>query len=125
VVTKIHASNGDVFVTGIGRANDVPNAQVVLDESAINWVYVSNVNNDFQKIEPSNLLTQLQTFEQVSAAGNVVSNVIEFKNVTTGLVTVANVQVGSNISVTGLIDPNKKYLPMVDHDGFLNSPQCT
>jgi len=118
VVTKIHASNGDVFVTGIGRANDVPNAQVVLDESAINWVYVSNVNNDFQKIEPSNLLTQLQTFEQVSAAGNVVSNVIEFKNVTTGLVTVANVQVGSNISVTGLIDPNKKYLPMVDHDGF-------
>jgi len=118
VVTKIHASNGGVFVTGIGRANDVPNAQVVLDESEINWVYVNTVNNDFKKIEPSNLLTQLQTFEQVSAAGNVVSNVIEFKNVTTGLVTTSNLQVGSNISVTGLIDPNKKYLPMVDHDGF-------
>jgi hypothetical protein len=118
VVTKIHASNGGVFVTGIGRANDVPNAQVVLDEGDINWVYVNDENNDFKKIEPSNLLTQLQTFEQVSAAGNVVSNVIEFKNVTTGLVTTSNLQVGSNISVTGLIDPNKKYLPMVDHDGF-------
>jgi len=118
VVTKIHASNGGVFVTGIGRANDVPNAQVVLDESEINWVYVNTVNNDFKKIEPSNLLTQLQTFEQVSAAGNVVSNVIEFKNVTTGLVTTSNLQVGSNISVTGLIDPINKYLPMVGTDGF-------
>ena len=118
VVTKVHASNGGVFVTGIGRANDVPNAQVVLDESEINWVYVNTVNNDFKKIEPSNLLTQLQTFEQVSAAGNVVSNVIEFKNVTTGLVTTSNLQVGSNISVTGLIDPINKYLPMVGTDGF-------
>ena len=119
LVTKIHPANGAVFVTGIGRANDVPNAQIVLDEDAINYVYVNNVNNDFKKIEPSNLLTQLQTFEQVSAAGNVVSNTMEFNNVTTGLVTVANVEVGSNISVVGLADPNNKYLPMVNHDGFL------
>ena len=118
VVTKIHQSNGGVFVTGIGRANDVPNAQIVLDESDINWVYVNNVNNDFQKIEPSNLFTQLQTLQQVTDTGNTTSNTIRFTNVTTGLVTTSNLQVGSNISVTGLIDPNKKYLPMVDHDGF-------
>ena len=118
VVTKIHASNGGVFVTGIGRANDVPNAQVVLDESAINWVYVNTVNNDFKKIEPSNLLTQLQTLQQVTDTGNTTSNTIQFTNTTTGLVTTSNLQVGSNISVTGLTDPNKKYLPMVDHDGF-------
>ena len=60
IVTKVHESNGGVFVTGIGRANDIPNAQIVLDEDAINYVYVNNVNNDFKKIEPSNLLTQLQ-----------------------------------------------------------------
>ena len=118
VVTKINQSNGGVFVTGIGRANDVPNAQIVLDESEINWVYVSNVNNNFQKIEPSNLLTQLQTLQQVTDTGNTTSNTIRFTNVTTGLVTTSNLQIGSNISVTGLIDPNKKYLPMVDHDGF-------
>ena len=119
VVTKIHASNGGVFVTGIGRANDIPNAAIVLDEDAINYVYVNNVNNDLKKIEPSNLLTQLQTFEQVSAAGNVVSNTMEFNNATTSLVTVANVEVGSNISVAGLIDSTNKHVPMVGLDGYL------
>ena len=114
VVTKIHASNGSVFVTGIGRANDVPNAQLAYDNSDINWVYVNNVNNDFKKIEPSNLLTKLQTLEQVVNTGNTVSNIINV----TGLTTTANVEVGSNISVAGLADPNKKYLPMVNHDGF-------
>jgi hypothetical protein len=119
VVVKKGETNGTIFVTGIGRANDVPNAQIVLDESDINYVYVNNENNDFKKIEPSNLLTQLQTFEQVSAAGNVVSNVMEFNNTTTGLVTVANVEVGSNISVAGLIDSTNKHVPMVGLDGYL------
>ena len=119
VVTKIHASNGGVFVTGIGRANDIPNAAIVADETDINYVYVNDQNNDLKKILPTNLLTQLQTFEQVSAAGNVVSNTMEFNNTTTGLVTVANVEVGSNISVTGLVDATNKHVPMVGLDGFL------
>ena len=114
VVTKIHASNGSVFVTGIGRANDVPNAQLAYANSDINWVYVNNENNDFKKIEPSNLLTKLQTLEQVVNTGNSVSNIINV----TGLTTTANVEVGSNISVIGLADPNNKYFPMVNHDGF-------
>ena len=118
VVTQIHQSNGGVFVTGIGRANDVPNAQVVLDEGDINWVYVNDENNDFQKIEPSNLLTQLQTLQQVTDTGNTTSNTIQFTNATTGLVTTSNLKVGSNISVTGLTDPINKYLPMVNTDGF-------
>ena len=50
VVTKIHASNGSVFVTGIGRANDVPNAQLAYDNSDRNWVYVNNVSSEFKKI---------------------------------------------------------------------------
>ena len=118
VVAKIGETNGTVFVTGIGRANDVPNAQIVLDEGDINWVYVSDVNNDFQKIEPSNLLTQLQTLQQVTDTGNATSNTIRFTNATTGLVTTSNLNVGSNISVSGLKDPINKYLPMVNHDGF-------
>jgi hypothetical protein len=123
IVTKSGGGTGSIFVTGVGRANDVPNAQIVEDEGDINWVYVNNVNNDFKKIVPSNLLTQLQTLEQVSAAGNNVSNIISFSNVTTGIVTTGNVQVGSNISVIGLTDPSNKYLPMVDTTGtFIKSP---
>ena len=118
VVTKIHASNGGVFVTGIGRANDIPNAPIVLDETDINYVYVNNENNDLKKIEPSNLLTQLQTLQQVTDTSNTTSNTIRFTNATTGLVTTGNVEVGSNISVTGLADPINKYLPMVGTDGF-------
>ena len=118
VVVKVGETNGTIFVTGIGRANDVPNAQIVLDEGDINWVYVNDVNNDFKKIEPSNLLTQLQTLQQVTDTGNTTSNTIQFTNVTTGLVTTGNVEIGSNISVTGLTDPNNKYLPMVGTDGF-------
>jgi len=119
VVVKVGENNGTIFVTGIGRANDVPNAQIVLDEGDINWVYVSDQNNDFQKIEPSNLLTQLQTLQQVTDTGNTTSNTIQFTDVTTGLVTVANVEVGSNISVAGLIDAVNKHVPMVGTDGFL------
>jgi predicted acyltransferase (DUF342 family) len=119
VVTKIHDANGAVFVTGIGRANDIPNAPIVLDETDINYVYVNNVNNDLKKIEPSNLLTQLQTLQQVTDTSNTTSNTIQFTNATTGLVTTGNVEVGSNISVIGLADPINKYLPMVGTDGFL------
>ena len=118
VVAKIGETTGTVFVTGIGRANDVPNAQIVFDEGDINWVYVSDVNNDFQKIEPSNLLTQLQTLQQVTDTGNATSNTIRFTNATTGLVTTSNLNVGSNISVIGLTDPTNKYIPMVNTDGF-------
>jgi hypothetical protein len=118
VVVKVGETNGTIFVTGIGRANDVPNAQIVLDEGDINWVYVNDVNNDFKKIEPSNLLTQLQTLEQVSAAGNTTSNIMSFTNSTTSIVTSSNAIVGGNISVADLTDPLKKHLPMVDSDGF-------
>jgi len=118
VVTRKHENSGAIFVTGVGRANDIPNAPIVADETDINYVYVNNENNDLKKILPTNLLTQLQTFEQVSAAGNTVSNIMTFTNATTGIITTGNVEVGSNISVVGLSDPNNKYLPMVGTDGF-------
>ena len=118
VCTRSDKNSGTIFVTGIGRSNDIPNAQIVLDESDINYVYVNDQNNDLKKIIPSNLLTQLQTFEQVSAAGNTVSNIMTFTNTYTSIVTSSNINVGGNISVSDLTDPQKKYLTMVNQDGF-------
>jgi hypothetical protein len=112
-------SNGIVNVTGVGRSNDIPNAPIVADEGDINYVYVNDVNNDLKKILPTNLLTQLQTLQQVTDTGNTTSNTIQFTNVTTGLVTTSNLQVGSNISVAGLVDATHKHVPMVGLDGFL------
>jgi hypothetical protein len=112
-------SNGIVNVTGVGRSNDIPNAPIVADEGDINYVYVNDANNDLKKILPTNLLTQLQTLQQVTDTGNTTSNTIQFTNTTTGLVTTSNIEVGSNISVAGLVDATHKHVPMVGLDGFL------
>ena len=122
VVTKLHQSNGSVYVTGVGRANDIPNAAIVADEGDINYVYVNGVNNDLKKILPTNLLTQLQTLQQVTDTGNTTSNTIQFTNATTGLVTTSNLQVGSDISVGGLT-PNK--FPIVGTGNFLEDSLIT
>src|SRR6056300_1003045 len=119
LVVKGHPSTGIVSVTGVGRSNDITNAPIVADEGDINYVYVNDNNNDLKKILPTNLLTQLQTLQQVTDTGNTTSNTIQFTDVTTGLVTVANVEVGSNISVAGLADATNKHVPMVGLDGFL------
>src|SRR5210317_1272390 len=73
-------SNGIVNVTGVGRSNDIPNAPIVADEGDINYVYVNDANNDLKKILPTNLLTQLQTLQQVTDTGNTTSNTIQFTN---------------------------------------------
>jgi hypothetical protein len=119
LVVKGHPSTGIVSVTGVGRSNDIPNAPIVADETDINYVYVNDTNNDLKKILPTNLLTQLQTLQQVTDTGNTTSNTIQFTNATTGLVTTSNLQVGSNISVAGLVDATHKHVPMVGLDGFL------
>src|SRR6056300_505858 len=78
LVVKGHPSTGIVSVTGVGRSNDIPNAPVVADEGDINYVYVNDANNDLKKILPTNLLTQLQTLQQVTDTGNTTSNTIQF-----------------------------------------------
>jgi hypothetical protein len=99
--------------------------KLLLDETAINWVYVNDANNDLKKIEPSNLLTQLQTLQQVTDTGNTTSNTIQFTNVTTGLVTVWERRSGwKHCSEWSQQTLNKKYLPMVGHRwiSFQKSP---
>ena len=89
------ATNGVVFVTGVGRSNDIPNANVVTSNGDLNYVYVNETNNDMLKIAPTNLLTKLQTLTQVVDTGNVTSNVVQFTNATTGLVATSNVHAGA------------------------------
>jgi hypothetical protein len=119
LVVKGHPNSGIVSVTGVGRSNDIPNAPIVADETDINYVYVNDTNNDLKKILPTNLLTQLQTLQQVTDTGNTTSNIIQFTNTTTGIVTTSNIEIGSNISVAGLTDATNKHVPMVGTDGFL------
>jgi hypothetical protein len=116
LVVKGHPSTGIVSVTGVGRSNDIPNAPIVADEGDINYVYVNDNNNDLKKILPTNLLTQLQTLEQVSAAGNTTSNIMSFTNSTTSIVTASNAIVGGDISIAGL---NVNKLPVVGTGNFL------
>ena len=95
ICVKPHATNGVVFVTGVGRSNDIPNALV--KTTAPNYVYVNDVNNDMKKIAPENLLTKIQTLQQVTDVGNVTTNVVTFSNATVGLTTVGNVEVGGYV----------------------------
>ena len=110
ICTKSHATNGTVFVTGVGRSNDIPNAPL---SASPNYVYINEANNDMKKIVPSDLLTKIQTFEQVSNVGNTTSNVIQFTAPDMSLVATGNISVG------GLKDPNgiNQYLTMVDTNG--------
>lgn len=106
-------ANGTIFVTGVGRSNDIPNAPV--ETVTPPYVYVNTANNNLRKIVPANLLTKLQTLQQVVNTGNTVANTINL----TGLTTTGNIAIGSNVSIAGLADPVNKYLPMVDNDGKL------
>src|SRR6056300_1432618 len=106
ICIKVHQSNGVIFVTGVGRSNDIPNAPI---SSSPNYVYVNETNNDMKKIAPSNLLTKLQTLEQVVNTGNTVSNSIEI----TG-----NLTVSQNVSIGGI---TANHFPIVGTDGYLKA----
>jgi hypothetical protein len=116
LVVKPHAVTGIIDVTGVGRVNDIPNAQLVTTQPP--HIYTNGGGNTFEKMDPADVLTKLQTLQQVTDTGNTTSNTIQFTNATTGVVTTANVEVGSNIAVAGLVDLNNKHLPMVRTDGF-------
>ena len=110
ICIRVHGSNGVIFVTGVGRSNDIPNAPI--ETVTPPYVYVNTLNNNMRKIVPSNLLTKLQTLEQVVNTGNTVANTINV----TGLTATANIDVGGNVSIDGL---TQDYLPMIGADNYL------
>ena len=114
-------SGGKILVTGVGRANDIPNAEIVTSQPS--YIYVNSTGNELKKIEPSLLNTKTKTLQDVTDTGNTTTNIVQFNNTTTSLVTSSNINIGSNVSIAGLIDPNKQHLTMVGTDGFLkNAP---
>ena len=123
ICTRSHESSGAIFVTGIGRANDIPNAQLVTSNSYtsdLKYVYVNYENNDLRKIDPMKLSTKLQPLSHVVNTGNVVANAISVTglHVTDGghVISTGNVQAGASISIGGL---NDKYLPYVSANKYL------
>lgn len=114
-------SGGKILVTGVGRANDIPNAEIVTSQPS--YIYVNSTGNELKKIEPSLLNTKTKTLQDVTDTGNTTTNIVQFNNTTTSLVTSSNINIGSNVSIAGLIDSNKQHLTMVGTDGFLkNAP---
>src|SRR6056300_73074 len=98
----VNKSSGVVFVTGIGRANDIPNARIITDYNEMNYVYVNSENNDLKKITSANLNIPLTT--AVSSSSNSVANAVTLRGVsiTSGdgfhgdLVVAGNVTVDTN-----------------------------
>ena len=122
VVTRQNPTHGAMFVTGIGRANDIPNARLVTSNSYttdLKYVYVNYANNDLRKIDPMKLPTKLQPLAHVVNTGNAVANAITIRglNVTAADGFDGNVVVGGDVSISGLtnqffpyIGQNDKYL---------------
>src|SRR6056300_1082243 len=98
----VNNSGGVMFVTGIGRANDIPNARIITDYNEMNYVYVNSENNDLKKIASPNLNIPLTT--AVSSSSNSAANAVTLRGVsiTSGdgfhgdLVVAGNVTVDTN-----------------------------
>ena len=94
-------TNGSVFVTGIGRANDIPNANVLTSMTGVNYVYVNTSNNDLKKIAPGTLETKVPTLQQVTTAEATTSDMVSFTNTGTwSLKASGNIFAASNITAT-------------------------
>jgi len=79
VVTRQDPSHGAMFVTGIGRANDIPNAELITDYNEMNYVYVNDSGNDMKKIASENLNIPLTT--AVSSSSNSAANAVTLRGV--------------------------------------------
>src|SRR5210317_958864 len=98
----VNNNSGLMFVTGIGRSNDIPNARIITDYNDMQYVYVNSENNDLKKITSANLNIPLTT--AVSSSSNSVANAVTLRGVsiTSGdgfhgdLVVAGNVTVDTN-----------------------------
>src|SRR6056300_1286781 len=115
IVIKPHASSGIISVTGVGRSNDIPNAEEVYAQPT--YVYVNSTGNELKKILASNLSANNQTLDMVTSWSNSTQNTIQSTHATTGFISSGNVHVGSNIFVSGIKDPlgdGLSYIPMIE-----------
>jgi len=75
----VNNSSGVVFVTGTGRANDIPNARIITDYNDMQYVYVNSQDNDLKKITSANLNIPLTT--AVSSSSNSAANAVTLRGV--------------------------------------------
>jgi hypothetical protein len=114
ICVKSDPSHGVIFVTGVGRSNDIPNAEEVYAQPT--YVYVNSSGNELKKILASNLSANNQTLDMVTSWSNSTQNTIQSTHATTGFISSGNVHVGSNIFVSGIKDPlgTISYIPMIE-----------
>ena len=93
----VNKTAGVVFVTGIGRANDIPNAVIETSNASVNYVYVNSVNNDLRKIDPMKLPTKLQPLSHVVNTGNTAANAVTLR----GLSITSGSGFNGDLTVTG------------------------
>jgi cytoskeletal protein CcmA (bactofilin family) len=75
----VNKSSGVGFITGIGRANDIPNAPLITDYNDMKYIYVNDINNDMKKIASENLNIPLTT--AVSSSSNSAANAVTLRGV--------------------------------------------
>jgi hypothetical protein len=115
ICVKSDLSHGVIFVTGVGRSNDIPNAEEVYAQPT--YVYVNSSGNELKKILASNLSANNQTLDMVTSWSNSTQNTIQSTHATTGFISSGNVHVGSNIFVSGIKDTSDtglSYIPMIE-----------
>src|SRR6056300_1462678 len=115
ICVKSDPSHGVIFVTGVGRSNDIPNAEEVYAQPT--YVYVNSSGNELKKILASNLSANNQTLDMVTSWSNSTQNTIQSTHATAGFISSGNVHVGSNIFVSGIKDPlgnGLSYIPMIE-----------
>ena len=89
IVVKSDPAQGVVFVTGVGRTNDIPNGTVTTDRADMLYIYGETAASRFAKITPDNFRSNL---DQVVNRGNVTSNTVQFTNPDVSLVATGNIQ---------------------------------
>ena len=105
---------GKLLITGVGRSNDIPNAEEVIVQPS--YVYVNSTGNELKKITTSNLNANNQTLDMVTSWSNSTQNTIQSTHATTGFISTGNVHINSNIFVSGITDGStNSHIPMVDH----------
>jgi streptogramin lyase len=117
--------NSKFLVTGVGRANDIPNANVLSDDSTVKYVYVNTEGNDLKKIDPAKLVTGPLTLSVTGTSMFPESNVVikeimdpHYTDLFAGGVLASNGKiyfVPRNASNVGVIDPiNDTYTTIAD-----------
>ena len=83
-------SSGTVFVTGVGRTNDIPNGTVTTEQDDMLYMYGETSTSRFAKITPQDFRSNL---DQIVNTGNVTANTLVLNGVPNAL----EIGEGSNI----------------------------